>query len=333
MVAVRPLDEVIVPPGLRYVTDSTPGIRRLRRGKSFSYTDAQGKKITAERTLFRIRSLVIPPAWENVWICPLENGHIQATGRDARGRKQYRYHSKWREHRDETKYGLLPQFGKCLDTIRRRVKRDLALRGLPREKVLAAIVRLLESTMIRVGNDEYARTNSSYGLTTLLDQHVRFERGSVRFKFRGKSGVQRDVQLRDAQLAKVVKSCQDIPGQILFQYLDESGERCRVDSGEVNAYLREISGYDFTAKYFRTWGGTLSAMCSFAGKPKPESEAAAKREITAVIKATAHALGNTATVCRKYYIHPVVIDAYRNGRLTGACERGAAERTLLRLLA
>lgn len=333
MVAVRPLEEAVHVPGLRYLADSLPGIQRKKRGKSFYYVDADGKRVTAERTLFRIRSLVIPPAWTDVWICPLDNGHIQATGRDARGRKQYRYHAKWREHRDEAKFSMLPKFGKCLETIRRRVKRDLALRGLPREKVLAAIVRLLEHTMIRVGNDEYARTNNSYGLTTLLDQHVKFQRGSIRFKFRGKSGVQRDVELRDAQLAKVVKSCQDIPGQTLFQYFDENGEKCRVDSGEVNDYLRELSGYDFTAKYFRTWGGTLSAMCNFARRDKPESERAAKKEINAVIKETAQALGNTATVCRKYYVHPVVIEAYRDGRLTGACANGAAERTLLKLLA
>jgi DNA topoisomerase I len=321
---------------LRYLCDEdVPGIRRVRHGSGFVYFDPRGRKITDENTLARIRSIVIPPAWQEVWICPLRYGHIQATGRDARGRKQYRYHPLWRAWKDEAKYQQLAAFGRALPQIRRRVGRDLAKPGLPREKVLAAIVRLLERTMIRVGNDEYARANRSYGLTTLLDNHVRFYSGKLKFAFRGKSGIARRVVLRDPRLLRVVRHCQDIPGQTLFQYYDDDGKRRRVGSGDVNDYLRQISGVDFTAKFFRTWGGTLIVMCALMKKPAPRNEREAKRQIAEAVRDAAHQLGNTTTVCRKYYVHPAVIDAYESGRLARARSREQSysrERLLMSIL-
>ncbi len=276
--------------------------------------------------------IVIPPAWTEVWICPVANGHIQATGRDARGRKQYRYHLRWREHRDATKYGELEAFGRALPQLRRRVTADLKRSGLPREKVLAAIVRLLETTMIRIGNDEYARANRSYGLTTLLDRHVHFSKGTMRFEFRGKSGITRKIELKDAKLARIVKRCQDLPGQHLFQYLDDDGCERRIGSGDVNDYLRSICGTAFTAKYFRTWQGTLQVMHRLSQKDKPESETEAKREIKNAITEAAVRLGNTPAVCRKHYVHPVVFEAYRAGTLEHATRERALERALMRLL-
>jgi DNA topoisomerase I len=313
--------------GLVYVTDCEPGIVRRRAGKGFVYLSAEGAVIRDRATIERIRAIVIPPAWSEVWICPDARGHIQATGRDARGRKQYRYHAKWREHRDEVKFQQLEEFGRSLPAIRKRIDRDLDLPGLPRHRVLAAMVRLLDSTWIRVGNDEYARANHSYGLSTLRDKHVRFSRGTVTFSFRGKGGIERVLTLEDPRLAKVVKRCQDVPGQLLFQYVDPESDlgRRRVDSGDVNDYLREISGTDFTAKYFRTWGGTLAVMCMLSDLEAPTSEREAKREIVEAIRAAARQLGNTPTVCRKYYVHPAVLEAYHDGWLRQVASNKACD--------
>src|SRR5215213_1657605 len=248
--------------GLRYVSDTTPGIRRHRKGKDFIYKDPDGNVITDAKELHRIRSLAVPPAYTDVWICPHANGHIQATGRDARGRKQYRYHPKWREKRDETKFGRVLAFSEALPRIRAQVERDLSKPGLPREKVLATVVRLLDWTGIRIGNDEYARSNRSFGLTTLQDRHVEISGSNIKFEFRGKSGKNHSVSLSDRRLAKIVQRCQDIPGEDLFQYVDEEGVRQTISSGDVNDYLREISGADFTAKDFRTWSGTKLAVAA-----------------------------------------------------------------------
>lgn len=321
---------------LRYLSDEdAPGISRAKHGTSFNYFDAKGRKISDARTLERIRSIVIPPAWTDVWIAPTPHGHIQATGRDARGRKQYRYHTLWRAQRDQSKYAALESFARALPAIRRGVARDLKKPGLPREKVLAAIVRLLECSMIRVGNEEYTKSNGSYGLTTLLDNHVKFSGGKMRFAFRGKSGVKRNVELQDRRLASIVKQCQEIPGQVLFQYYGEDGRRRRVSSGDVNQYLRELSGQEFTAKCFRTWGGTLAVMGALAGKHAPSSEREAKKEIAEAIKATAERLGNTTTVCRKYYVHPAVLDAYQTSGISAAASREqlrSREKLLMNIL-
>jgi DNA topoisomerase-1 len=283
--------------------------------------------------LARIRALVIPPAWTDVWICPDPRGHLQATGRDARGRKQYRYHPRWREVRDEDKYGRLHEFGRVLPSIRRRVARDLGRPGLPREKVLAAVVKLLETTFIRVGNDEYARQNRSFGLTTMRDAHVRVSGSTVRFLFRGKSGVAHELELDDRRLARIVKQCRDLPGQDLFQYVDGSGAVVDVGSGDVNAYLKELTGTDFTSKDFRTWAGTVLAaklLCSCGPSP---SATAAKRTIAGAIDEVARRLGNTRAVCRKCYVHPSVIDAYLDGSITRAMGKPtASEEAILRLL-
>jgi DNA topoisomerase-1 len=296
--------------GLRYVADTKPGIRRYRSGTSFQYFTAGGRRVRDEETLARIRSLVIPPAWTDVWICPLADGHLQATGRDARGRKQYRYHPRWREVRDENKYARIIDFARVLPRIRRRVRRDLARRGMPREKVLAAIVRLLETTLIRVGNDEYAKENHSFGLTTIHNRHAKVRGGTVHFDFRGKSGVSHEIDLHDPRLARIVRKCQDLPGQELFAYVGEGGRVCDVGSGDVNDYLREISGHDFTAKDFRTWAGTALAAQALQEFEEFDSQAAAKRNITRAIERVAERLGNTKAVCRKCYVHPAVIDAY-----------------------
>ncbi|AGY59939.1 DNA topoisomerase IB [Gloeobacter kilaueensis] len=301
--------------GLRYVSDRSAGIRRHRRGKHFSYIGPDGKPIRDEQTLERIRKLAIPPAYTDVWICPHANGHLQATGRDGRGRKQYRYHLRWRAVRDETKYGRTLAFGTVLPAIRGRTEQDLARPGLPREKVLAAVVRLLESTLIRVGNEEYARQNDSYGLTTLRDEHVEVKGSTIRFQFRGKSGKDHTISLTDRRLARVVKRCQDVPGQELFQYIDADGERQTIDSADVNAYLREIAGEEFTAKDFRTWAGTVLAALALQEFDACDSESQAKKNIVQAIGDVARRLGNTPTVCRKCYIHPAIIDAYLEGTL------------------
>lgn len=301
--------------GLRWVTDQAPGITRRRRGDDFEYFGPDGAPVADPKTLARIRSLVIPPAWSDVWICASDRGHVQATGRDARGRKQYRYHPRWREVRDEDKYGRMIEFAKVLPRLRRRVDRDLRRRGLPRQKVLAAAVRLLETTLIRVGNEEYAKENRSFGLTTLRNRHARIRGGQVEFFFRGKAGKEHRVSIRNPGLAKVVKACQDLPGQALFQYLDEQGERRRVDSDDVNEYLKEATGRDFTAKDFRTWAGTVLAAQALTEVLAYDSEAQAKRNVVAAIESVAMKLGNTRSVCRKCYVHPAVLDAYLDGSM------------------
>ena len=301
--------------GLRYVSDRMPGIRRKQIGKAFTYITSDGSTLRDSEALARIKSLAIPPAWANVWICPIPNGHIQATARDAKRRKQYRYHSRWRMFRDETKYDRLIAFGQVLPSIRRRTEKDLARAGLPREKILATVVRLLETTLIRVGNEEYARNNDSFGLTTMRDHHVDVSGSSLRFEFRGKSGVQHAVDLKDRKLARIVKRIQDLPGEELFQYLDENGERHSIGSSDVNEYLREIAGQDFTAKDFRTWAGTFLAAKALQEFEAWDSKAQAKRNIMRAIESVAKRLGNTKMVCKKCYIHPAVLNSYLDGSL------------------
>jgi DNA topoisomerase-1 len=299
--------------GLRYVHDDRPGIRREKAGDGFRYLDAAGDTVTDEATLSRIKSLVIPPAWTDVWICAQANGHLQATGRDARGRKQYRYHPKWRAVRDEVKYERMLNFGRALPSIRKEVDRGLSLPGLPREKVLATIVYLLEATMMRVGNEEYARTNKSFGLTTLRNRHVKVDGSDVEFRFRGKSGVYHKVHVHDRRLARIIRRSRDLPGQELFQYVDDDGQTHSIDSSDVNDYLRTITGEDYTAKDFRTWSGTVLAALALQEFEKFDSEAQAKKNIVRAIESVAEKLGNTPSVCRKCYVHPVVLDAYLDG--------------------
>ena len=298
---------------LRYVNAARPGIRRRRSGKAFSYRAADGSLVRDKATLARIRSLAIPPAWTDVWICPLPEGHLQATGRDARGRKQYRYHPRWRLVREETKYERLLVFGETLPRIRTRVRKDLALPGLPRDKVLATIVRLLETSFIRVGNEEYARANRSFGLTTLRNRHVEISGSTLRFRFQGKSGKAHTVDVSDRHVAQLVRRCRDLPGQDLFQYLDEGGEPQPIDSGAVNDYLRTIAGQEFTAKDFRTWAGTLLAARMLSAGEGPPG-------VVETAKAVAQQLGNTAAICRKCYIHPAVLAAHQNPDLLGLWE-------------
>ena len=301
------------PPGLRYVCDDAPAIRRRRAGKGFVYLDAKGRRVANPDTLKRIRSLVIPPAWTDVWICAAADGHIQATGRDAKGRKQYRYHADYREAREQSKYEHLVEFAEALPGLRTRVAEHMSLRGLPREKVLATVVHLLETTLIRVGNDEYAKANESYGLTTLKSKHVAVEGSEVRFRFIGKSGKPWSLAMRDRRVARIIRACQELPGQDLLQYFDDDKELRAVSSGDVNAYLREITGRDITAKDFRTWAGTVLMARFLGASGQFESEAKAKRAISAAVKQVAAALGNTAAVCRKSYIHPAVTGAYLGG--------------------
>jgi DNA topoisomerase-1 len=301
--------------GLRYVSDTQPGIQRKRVGKHFSYIGLDGKPIRDPQELERIKKIGTPPAWKQVWICPSPKGHIQATGRDAKGRKQYRYHPRWREVRDETKYDRMIAFGEALPAIRERVEHDLSLPGLPYEKVLATVVRLLDTTLIRVGNEEYARENQSYGLTTIRSHHVEVTGTTVHFHFRGKSGREHAIDLKDRQLAKIVKRCQDLPGHELFQYVDEQGIQRTVESGDVNDYLREISGQDFTSKDFRTWRGTVIVMGELEKKGAFESQTQGKKNMVEAIKTTAEQLGNTPSICRKCYVHPGVLDAYLDNSL------------------
>jgi DNA topoisomerase-1 len=312
--------------GLRYVSDTTPGVRRKRAGKGFYYVDAEGKRVRDTETLARIKSLVIPPAWTGVWICPNPKGHLQVTGRDARGRKQSRYHPRWREVRDETKYERMIVFGAALPVIRERVEQDLALPGLPRARVLATIVRLMETTLIRIGNEEYARQNGSYGLTTLRNKHVDVDGSTVTFHFQGKSRVQHTVDITDRRLARIVQRCHDIPGYELFQYVDKDGTRHSVDSADVNEYLREISGQEFTAKDFRTWAGSVLACEMLWDMEKFESETEARKNVVKAIKQVAARLGNTPSVCRKCYVHPVVLDCYMSGALLEGVKRRVAEQ-------
>jgi DNA topoisomerase-1 len=316
--------------GLRYVNDlRTPGIRRLGRNKRFRYVDVDGQTVSDTEVLARIRSLVIPPAWTDVWICANPLGHLQATGRDARGRKQYRYHPRWRQVRDEVKYGRLLAFAGALPKIRERTGADLKRTGLPREKVLATVVELLEKTLIRVGNEEYVRDNNSYGLTTMRDTHATVNGSSVRFEFRGKSGIAHSVDLHDARLARIVKACRDLPGYELFQYVDDDGHRKAIESSDVNDYLREISSESFTAKDFRTWAGTVFTACELSRFPPHRSQTAAKKNILQAIKSVATRLGNTTSVCRKCYIHPAVVDAYIDGDVIKPAKRRRLSRSRL----
>ena len=299
--------------GLRYVNDDDPGIKREGSGRNVSYKDPAGRRITDLETLGRIKRLAIPPAWTDVWICPQDNGHIQATGRDDRGRKQYRYHSDWRAVRDENKYERMIAFGKALPRIRQHVTRDLRRRGLGREKVLATMVRLLETTLVRVGNEEYARANGSIGLSTMRDHHVAVKQNTLRFQFKGKSGKRHDIELHDPHLADVVRRIQDLPGQELFQYVDDEGSRQDVKSEDVNTYLREIAGEEFSAKDFRTWAGTVLAAIALRQFEAFDTKTQAKRNLVAAIERVAERLGNTPAVCRKCYIHPVILESYLDG--------------------
>jgi DNA topoisomerase I len=301
--------------GLHYVSDTRPGIRRQRAGRGFCYRGPDGRPIRDPAVLRRMKALAIPPAWMDVWICPRPDGHLQATGRDVRGRKQYRYHPRWRAVRDATKYDRMIAFGEALPHLRAHLEQDMAWPGLPRDKVLAAVVRLLETTLIRVGNLEYARANRSFGLTTLRDQHVKIAGATLQFHFRGKSGIHHTVRLHDRRLATIVKRCQDLPGYELFQYLDAAGERQTIDSADVNDYLRQLTCQDFTAKDMRTWAGTVLAACALRECGPWTSQAEAKKRIIQAIDAVARRLGNTRTVCRACYVHPTVLDAYLDGSL------------------
>ncbi|WP_114946878.1 DNA topoisomerase IB [Microvirga calopogonii] len=301
--------------GLLYVSDEEPGIRRKKSGKGFTYTRPDGKKVEDKATLDRIRSLAIPPAYTDVWICAKANGHIQATGRDAKGRKQYRYHPAFREVRESTKYEHMLEFAKGLPAIRKTIDEHMSLRGLPREKVLATVVHLLENTLIRVGNSDYVKQNKSYGLTTLRDPHVKVEGSELRFQFKGKSGKTWRLQVKDRRIARIVKACQDLPGQDLFQYLDETGEQQSIASADVNAYLKEITGRDITAKDFRTWAGTVLAALALAEFEEFDSDAKAKKNIRAAIEKVSSRLGNTPSICRKCYVHPEIFASYLDGGL------------------
>jgi len=301
--------------GLVYVNDAQPGISRETRGATVTYRDPEGRIMRDRKTLDRIAALVIPPAWTDVWICESPRGHLQATGRDERGRKQYRYHNRWRETRDDAKYERLVPFAEALPTIREQVAKDLSRPGLPREKVTATVVRLLETTLIRVGNQEYARTNKSFGLTTMRDRHVEIDGSEIRFRFRGKSGQEHEVDLRDRRLAGIVKRCRELPGQDLFQYINGDGTRHTIGSTDVNDYLREVTGEDYTAKDFRTWAGTVLGALELHGSDAAATEAQRKLEVVRAVDQVAKLLGNTRAVCRKCYIHPAVIDAYMDGSL------------------
>jgi DNA topoisomerase-1 len=318
--------------GLCLVSDSVPGIRRQRRGNGFRYLRPDGRPVRDRPTLGRIRALAVPPAWCAVWICPRDDGHLQATGRDARRRKQYRYHRRWREVRDETKYERLIAFARALPRIRRRVERDLALPGLPREKVLATVVRLLETTLIRVGNEEYARENESFGLTTLRERQVTVRGGKLSFRFRGKSGVEHSIELTDRRLARIVRRVQDLPGEELFRYVDDAGEVRRIESAEVNAYLKAISGEDFTSKDFRTWAGTVLAARALLAAASFASQTEGRRNVAQAIEAVAKQLGNTKAVCRKCYVHPAILESYLEGELADCMRRGSEEKAIVELL-
>lgn len=311
--------------GLHYVSDAIPGIRREKVGDEFQYFGPKGKQITNPDELKRLKSLGIPPAYTEVWICPDPNGHLQATARDAKGRKQYRYHKRWREIRDENKYERMIAFGQALPTIRDRIAKDMCLAGLPRQKVLATVVKLLEMTLIRVGNEEYARENKSFGLTTMRDRHVKIEGSEVQFHFKGKSGKTHTISIKDRKLAGIVKRCRDIPGYELFQYIDEDGTRQTIDSADVNAYLQEITGQEFTAKDFRTWAGTTVAAMALQEFGEFDTKAQAKKNVVQAIEQAAKRLGNTPAICRKCYVHPAVIESYLVGSMLEALKQRAEE--------
>jgi len=312
--------------GLRYTSDDRAGIRRRRRGRGFQYIDPDGRTIADARERKRLDALAVPPAWTDVWICPAPNGHLQATGRDARGRKQYRYHPRWREVRDEAKYGRMVAFGDALPRIRRRVDRDIARRKLSKPRVVATIVRLLDETSIRVGNDEYARDNRSFGLTTMRKRHVDIEGSRIAFRFHGKGGKVSDVDVTDPRVARVLRRCEGLPGQHLFQYVDADGDPQDVDSDDVNDYLREVTGEDFTAKDFRTWTGTVLAAWALEELGEAGSQTQAKRQVVRAVESVAKELGNTPAVCRSSYVHPVVIDAHLEGNLIRMLGRKANRR-------
>jgi DNA topoisomerase-1 len=320
---------------LAYVNDQEQGLRRLAHGKDFSYVDEDDRTVKDDATLARIKALVIPPAWTSVWICPDPNGHIQAVGRDQKGRKQYRYHPDWRADRDARKYDRMAAFGRALPKLRKRLAVDLARRGLPREKVLAAVVSLLELTLIRVGNDEYAKTNKSFGLTTMQKRHLKLAGGGAVFEFKGKSGKMHKTGFRDRRLARIVAACQELRGQRLFQYLDEDGQRRAIESSDVNDYIRAACGEDFSAKDFRTWYGSLAALEALSTSPKPETKTEAKRTLNTCVKAVAGLLGNTPAVCRAAYIHPKVLEAFETSRLPKrrTASPRAKELALLKLVA
>jgi len=328
--------------GLQYVSDDRPGYRRRSKNGDFEYLDTEGRKIRDEHRLLRIRHLAIPPAWTDVWICSSPTGHIQATGRDARRRKQYRYHESWREIRDENKFARLADFAAALPKIRRRVTQDMRLPGLSLQKVLATVVRLLERTFIRIGNEEYARDNKSFGLTTMKNRHVTVEGARLRFRFRGKSGREHEVDIADRRIARVVAKCQDLPGQDLFEYVDDDGEVRDVTSQDVNGYLREITSQDFTAKDFRTWAGTLLATMALNAQEAFETKKQAKANVKAAICTVAELLGNTPAVCRKCYVHPAILEAYLSGtqiagfgdaaKSPAMAKLSAVERAVLRFL-
>ena len=320
---------------LAYVNDQEQGLRRVATDKGFSYVDEDGRTVKDEATLARIKALVIPPAWTSVWICPDPNGHIQAIGRDQKNRKQYRYHPEWRADRDARKYGRMAAFGRALPRLRKRVEADLARRGLPREKVLAAVVSLLELTLIRVGNDEYAKQNKSFGLTTMRKRHLKLASGGAVFEFVGKSGKKHKTGFRDRRLARIVAACQELRGQRLFQYLDDEGQRRAIESSDVNDYIRAACGDDFSAKDFRTWYGSLAALEALSTSPKPATQTEAKRTLNTCVKAVAGLLGNTPAVCRAAYIHPKVLEAFEASQLPKRRPSSprARELALLRLVA
>ena len=313
--------------GLRYVISSGPCIRRIRAGRSFRYIGTDGKPLRDPNHLERIRSLVIPPAWRDVWICPTATGHLQAVGRDAKGRKQYRYHPRYREVRDQAKFSRMIAFGTVLQLIRKRVREDLQHSGLPKEKVVAAVVRLLETSLIRVGNEEYAKENDSFGLTTLKNRHVRIDGARLLFRFRGKSGQEHTVELTDRRLAGIVRRCRELPGYELFQYVAEGGEPQSVDASDVNQYLRDTTGQDFTAKDFRTWFGTILAIREFCAMGPSRTATAAKRAVVHTIKRVAGQLGNRPATCRKYYVHPAIVDAYSDASLFEVMQQGQEQNS------
>jgi DNA topoisomerase-1 len=317
--------------GLVYVTDTQPGFRRGKKLKQgFQYFDAQGKLLRTEKHLARIRSLVIPPAWTDVWICANENGHLQVTGKDARGRKQYRYHPSWQQARNENKFSKMLLFAKMLPKIRAQVKRDLKTDGMNRRRVIAAVIEIMEQTMIRVGNAEYAEANNSYGLTTILNKHAAVKGSAIHFRFKGKSGKQHDVTVEDPNLARIVRKCQELPGQDLFAYLDDDGKAVDITSQDVNDYLTEITGEHITAKDFRTWGGTVQAAVKLQSLGPCETKTALKKAILRAVEHTSEQLRNTKSVCRKYYIHPCVLESYENGHLFkvhASCKRARPRQT------
>lgn len=301
--------------GLRYAADSVDGYRRFRKGSDFTYVDSDGKAVKDKALLERIQKLVIPPAWENVWISPFENGHLQVTGTDVKGRKQYRYHADWNKIRNQSKFFRLRRFALALPDIRKQVEKDLERNGLPYEKVVALVVKLIEMTNIRIGNDAYKKLYGSFGLTTLRDRHVKFDKGIIYFEFTGKKGINHKISLKSKRLVNLVKKCKDIPGHELFQYYDDDGKRHTIGSGDINSYLKEISGEDFTAKDFRAWAGSVNALCAFQDIGEFENQTDCKRKIVDVIDSVAEKLGNTRSVCKKYYIHPTVIASYENGNI------------------